>query len=129
MTGSRSTSRTPEMARRVARDVGQRLKTARRERRIAQDAFAQAMGVSRTTASNIERGHQRLFLDQIYRAAEVLGVPIEVLLPPQQHSEQRPVVHAASDDPLSPDGARQVAEVARELGAGQSTKRRITRKV
>jgi len=128
MTGSRSTSRTPEMARRVAREVGQRLKTARRERRIAQDAFAQAMGVSRTTASNIEGGHQRLFLDQIYRAAEILGVPIDVLLPAQQPSEERPVVHAASDDPLSPDDARQVAEVARELGAGQPTNRRTTRK-
>lgn len=129
MARARSTSRTPEMARQVAREVGIRLKAVRRERRIAQDAFAEAMGVSRTTASNIERGHQRLFLDQIYRAAEILGVPIELLLPAQQPSEQRPVVHAAADDPLSRDGARQVAEVARELVAGQSTKRRSTRKV
>ena len=96
---------------------------------LGRDAFAKAMGVSRTTASNIERGHQRLFLDQVYRAAEILGVAIEVLLPAQQPSEQRPVVHAAADDPLSRDGARQVAEVARELVAGQSTKRRTTRKV
>jgi transcriptional regulator with XRE-family HTH domain len=117
------------MARQVAREVGRRLKTARRERRIAQDAFAQAMGVSRTTASNIECGHQRLFLDQIYRAAEILGVPIETLLPTQQHSEQQPVVHAAADDPLSRDDARQVADVARELVARQSKKRRMTRKV
>ncbi len=129
MAASRSPSRTPEMARQVALDVGRRLKAARRECRVAQDAFAKAMGVSRTTASNIECGHQRLFLDQLYRAAEVLGVPVEVLLPAQQSSEQRPVVHAAADDPLSRDGARQVAEVARELVAGQSTKRRTTRKV
>lgn len=128
MATSQSTSRTPEMARRVAREVGQRIQTARRDRRIAQDAFAKAMGVSRTTASNIERGHQRLFLDQVYRAAEILGVAMEVLLPLQQTSEQRPVVHAAADDPLSRDEARQVAEVAQELVAGQSTKRR-TRKV
>ena len=129
MARARSTSRTPEMARQVAREVGRRLKTARRERRIAQDAFAEAMGVSRTTASNIECGHQRLFLDQIYRAAEILGIPIEKLLPTQQYSEQRPVVHAAADDPLSRDDARQVADVARELVAGQSKKRRMTRKV
>ena len=129
MAASQPRSRTPEMARRVAREVGQRLQTARRDRRIAQDAFAKAMGVSRTTASNIEQGHQRLFLDQVYRAAEILGVSIEVLLPPQPHPEQRPVVHAAADDPLSRDEARQVAEVARELVAGQSTKRRTTRKV
>src|SRR5438046_589854 len=122
-------SRTPEMARQVAREVGRRLKTARRERRLAQDAFAEAMGVSRTTASNIECGHQRLFLDQVYRAAEILCIPIEKLLPTQRHSEQRPVVHAAADDPLSRDDARQVADVARELVAGQSKKRRMTRKV
>ena len=129
MARSSSRSRTPEVARRVARDVGQRLKAVRRERRVAQDAFAKAMGVSRTTASNIECGHQRLFLDQIYRAAEALGVRVEVLLPPQQPSEQRPVVHAAADDPLTRDDARQVAEVARELVADQSKKRRMTRKV
>jgi len=129
MARARSTSRTPELARQVAREVGRRLKTARRERRIAQDAFAEAMGVSRTTASSIECGHQRLFLDQICRAAEILGIPIEKLLPTQQQSEQRPVVHAAADDPLSRDDARQVADVARELVAGQSKKRRMKRKV
>jgi transcriptional regulator with XRE-family HTH domain len=129
MAASRSASRTPETARRVALEFGRRLKAVRRERRVAQDAFAEAMGVSRTTASNIECGHQRLFLDQIYRAAEVLGVRVEVLLPAQQHPEQRPVVHAAADDPLSRDDARQVADVARELVAGESKKRRMTRKV
>ena len=128
MAASRSSSRTPEMARRVAREVGQRLKAARREQRVAQDAFAEAMGVSRTTASNIERGQQRLFLDQIYRAAEILGIAIDVLLPAHQPSVQRIVVHAASDDPLPPGAARQVAEVAHELKAGQTAKRRLARK-
>src|SRR6059036_3135170 len=47
-TVARSASRTPEIARQVAREVGQRLKAARRERRVAQDAFAKAMGFSRT---------------------------------------------------------------------------------
>jgi len=116
------------MARGVAREVGKRLKAVRRERRVAQDAFAKAMGVSRTTASNIERGQQRLFLDQVYRAAEILSVSIDKLLPVRHPDGPGIVVHAASDDPLPPDAARQVAEVARELEAGQSTKRRTTRK-
>jgi transcriptional regulator with XRE-family HTH domain len=128
MASRRSSSRTPELARRVAREVGERLKAARRERRVAQDAFAKAMGFSRTTASNIERGQQRLFLDQIYRAAEILRISIDVLLPAQQPSGREMVVHAASDDPLPAGAARQVAEVARELEAGQSTKRRTSRK-
>jgi len=117
------------MARRVAREVGRRLKAIRRERRLAQDAFAKAMGVSRTTASNIERGQQRLFLDQIYFAAEILGVSINALLPVQDLLVRDIVVHAASDDPLPPDAARQVAAVARELEAGGTSKRRTRRKV
>jgi len=125
---ARSSSRTPELARRVAREVGQRLKIARRERRVAQDAFAKAMGVSRTTASNIERGRQRLFLDQIYRAAEILGISIDKLLPARRSDGPGIVVHAASDDPLPLHAARQVAELARELEAGQTAKRRSTRR-
>ncbi len=125
---ARTSSRTPEMARRVAREVGQLLKTVRRERRVAQDAFAKEMGVSRTTASNIERGRQRLFLDQIYRAAEILGVSINALLPLQELLVRDIVVHAASDDPLPPDAARQVAAVVRELEASGSSQRRTTRK-
>ena len=124
MASPRSTSRTSEVARRIAREVGQRLKTARRERRVAQDAFAKAMGVSRTTASNIERGRQRLFLDQVYRAAEILSVSIDKLLPVRHLQGPGMVVHAASDDPLPPEAARQVAEVARELEASQTAKRR-----
>ena len=128
MASSRPISRTPEIARRVAHEVGQRLKAARKGRRVAQDAFARAMGVSRTTASNIERGHQRLFLDQVYRAAEILGVTIDVLLPARQPSGQQMVVHAASDDPLPPNAARQIAEVAHELKAGQTAMKRPVRR-
>lgn len=128
MAPPRSISRTPETARRIAREVGQLLKATRRKRHVAQDAFAKAMGVSRTTASNIERGRQRLFLDQVYRAAEILSVSIDKLLPVRHSKGQGMVVHAASDDPLPPDAARQVAEVALELEAGQTARRRPTRK-
>ena|ERR1041384_4138759 len=128
VTLARSKSRTPEMALRIAREVGHLLKAARREKRVAQDAFAKAMGVSRTTASNIERGRQRLFLDQIYRAAEILGIDVEALLPAHQPSAEGMVVHVASDDPLPPEAARQVVEVAHELKAGQTAKRRLARK-
>src|SRR3989442_9657415 len=117
-------SRTPELARRVAREVGRRLKAARRERRVAQDAFAEAMGVSRTTASNIERGQQRLFLDQIYRAAEILRISIDVLLPPQQPSGRGIVVHAASYDPLPAGAARPGGGGARALGGCLRPKKR-----
>lgn len=105
------------MARRLAEVFGAQLQRVRRERGWKQAAFADAMGVSRTTASNIERGRQRIFLDQMYRAAEILGVPVERLLPPAHLLATNAIVHVAVDDPLPHAAARTLAEVVRELEA------------
>jgi transcriptional regulator with XRE-family HTH domain len=89
---------------------GSSLKQARRRTGWKQDAFAEAFGVSRTTASNIERGLQRVFLDQVYRAAAILSVPVADLLPDPREISQDVVVRAAADDPIS-------AKMARTLGS------------
>ena len=130
---SRSTARTgrasgraqdPVLARRLAESFGARLKGIRRERGWKQDAFAKALGVSRTTASNIERGAQRIFLDQAYRAAGILGVPISALLPPVDPLNDMMVVHAAADAPLTRAEAKTVAraveDVLREFSRGRN---------
>jgi transcriptional regulator with XRE-family HTH domain len=117
-------SRTPDLARLVARDFGKRLKALRREKRISQDAFAAALGVSRTTASNIERGHQRLFLDQVYRTAGILGVSPDSLLPDYQALGKDVVVHVAADDPMTAGAANQVARFARELESSKTGRSR-----
>ncbi len=112
------------MARRLAEAFGARLQEVRRECRWKQAAFADAMGVSRTTASNIERGRQRIFLDQVYRAAEILGVPVERLLPPAHLLATNTILHVAVDDPLPRAAARTLAEVVRELDAAKPTARK-----
>jgi len=103
------------LPRRVAKAFGAQLQRIRRDRGWKQDAFAAAMGVSRTTASNIERGAQRIFLDQVYRAAAIFGVPIDALLPPAHLFAADVVVHAAADDPLSRTEARTLAKTVEEV--------------
>ena len=65
---------------RVQRAFGKRLQTLRKGRRN-QHQLADALDVSRTTISNIERGRHRVFLDQAYLAAHALGIPLADLLP------------------------------------------------
>jgi len=81
---------------------------------MAQDRFAEALDVSRTTVSNIERGAQRIFLDQVYRAAEILDVPVTTLLPPQEIFH-RVIVQAAADDPLPAAAGKRMAQVVQEM--------------
>lgn len=123
----RQVSRTPEFARRVAREFGRKLKAHRKSRRMAQDTFAKGMRISRTTASYIEQGHQRVFLDQVYQAASVLGIRVDDLLPERQLLTDEANVHAPVDDPLTARAVRQVAAVVKELELHQSKSRKPRR--
>jgi transcriptional regulator with XRE-family HTH domain len=84
---------------------------------MKQDAFAKEMGVSRTTVSNIECGRQRIFLDQVYRAAAILKVPLADLLPLAPPLADGLVVHTAKDDPLSRSAAKSVAQAVAQVMA------------
>jgi transcriptional regulator with XRE-family HTH domain len=88
-----------------------------------QQSFADALGVSRTTVSNIERGMQRVFLDQVYRAAEILGRPPADLLP-ERPQDLDVAVRAAVDDPLSARAERSFEKVIRKMAEkyGPTTK-------
>jgi transcriptional regulator with XRE-family HTH domain len=62
-------------------EVGVRLRHVRTRRELTQDEVARALGVPRATYANIERGRQRVAVDFIWKAAVVLGVPIDRLVP------------------------------------------------
>lgn len=79
-----------------------------------QQSFADALGVSRTTVSNIERGAQRVFLDQVYRVAEILGKPPTDLLP-DRSLNMDVTVRAASDDPLPIHAERSFEKIVRAM--------------
>lgn len=80
------------MSKRVQAEFGKRLQAHRKGRRN-QHQLAEALDVSRTTISNIERGRHRIFLDQAYLAANALGVQLSELLPTLEHAF--PVVSVA----------------------------------
>ena len=63
------------------REVGLRMQRARRDRGITQAELARRIGLPRPSYANIESGRQRVPLDVVWRAAIVLGLSIEVLVP------------------------------------------------
>jgi transcriptional regulator with XRE-family HTH domain len=110
-------TRTSPHAQAISVAFGKRLRQVRDEKRIGQDAFAELLGVSRTTASNIERGVQRVFLDQVFRAAEILQVPLMDLLRIEAEATINSV-RAAADNPLTPTQERRIQEIVREVVVG-----------
>jgi transcriptional regulator with XRE-family HTH domain len=68
-------------------EFGRLLRKARRPRpsrdtKLTQADLAEAVGISRASIANIERGQQRVQLHLVVRLAEVLGLDIVELLPP-----------------------------------------------
>jgi len=53
---------------------------------MSQQAFAKAVGLSRTSITNIERGRQPISLHTLYFMADILGVEPSDLLPPAPKS-------------------------------------------
>lgn len=85
----------------VLKQFGRRLKAAREARHEKQQSLAHALRLSRTTVSNLERGIQRVFLDQVYDCAIVLGADLNELLPGVADVRSKPGVTTSPDDPLT----------------------------
>jgi transcriptional regulator with XRE-family HTH domain len=105
----RQTAGVSALRRRVQEAFGSRLKAARREngqRRVKQDAIAEALEVTRTSVSNIERGRHRVFLDQAYLAARALGIEVSDLLPAMD--EVFSDAEISTSQSLDPRSAREV---------------------
>jgi len=61
--------------------LGERIRSAREQVGVKQDQLGQAVGLSRTSITNIERGRQGVQVYLLVRIAEVLGRPVVELLP------------------------------------------------
>jgi transcriptional regulator with XRE-family HTH domain len=66
----------------VCKAFGQILAQRRSEAKMSQAAFAQAVGLSRTSVTNIEGGRQPVNLHTLYIMADVLRRDVGDLLPP-----------------------------------------------
>ena len=64
------------------RQVGQSIRT-RRAKNLSQEALASAVGLTRTSISNIESGRQRMLLHTLVDIADALKVEASTLLPPR----------------------------------------------
>ena len=65
----------------VCRGFGRLLRQRRTEVKLSQKDFARAVGLSRTSITNIERGRQPVSLPSLYVMADVLQVDVGDLLP------------------------------------------------
>lgn len=62
-------------------DVGQRIRTLRKERQLTQPQLAELMGIDSKTISRAENGRYPISVDQVARFARALNVPSAQLLP------------------------------------------------
>lgn len=60
--------------------LGHRIRTAREARGLNQEALGAAIGLGRSSVSNVEAGRQHLAVHQLVAAAQALGVDLEDLL-------------------------------------------------
>jgi transcriptional regulator with XRE-family HTH domain len=70
----------------ICKRFGKLLAGRRTESGMSQQAFAKAVGLSRTSITNIERGRQPISLHTLYFMADILGVEPSDLLPPAPKS-------------------------------------------
>jgi transcriptional regulator with XRE-family HTH domain len=78
-------------------DFGQRLRKARRQAKLTQEALGKRVGLSRTSITNIEQGNQHVGLHLLYELAKAVGLrPVE-LLPDEQAATS---VNPSLDDVL-----------------------------
>lgn len=115
----RKTPKQAALRAQLQRAFGDRLRRARRAnargRRVTQEHLAAALGVTRTTVSNIERGHHRVFLDQVYIAAHELGVLLDQLLPRSDDVFLVAPSLTAADTELPQQAAEEAAAIAKRI--------------
>lgn len=96
---------------RIKSSFGKYLRDARGDR--PQSLVAEALGVTRSSISNIEKGRHRVFLDQVYSAAIALEVDIADLLPPLASVAEDSVIHGDKIPPQLHPGLARVADAVR----------------
>lgn len=81
--------------------LGERVLSARRHRGMSQQQLAERVGLTRTSITNLERGHQKIQVHTLYAVAEALGVDPATLLP--QLRGAAGALHEHLSEPLHPE--------------------------
>lgn len=124
MTYAAPMARHPPPATTPATTPGARLRAARLERGLTQDALAAELGVSRSAVAQWETDRAGQIRGNLLRIAEVLGVSLEYLL---HGDDKRAPAQAATGDELallrlyrelSPEDRAMLLTTARRLARG-----------
>ena len=94
---------------RFYRLVGERIAQARRRRQLTQKGLAPAVGLSRASVANVEKGRQSVALHVFVKFSEALGVPVGDLIP--------------SDRDVSASDVSASSEIKQRLSVLSSTER------
>ncbi|WP_408491980.1 helix-turn-helix domain-containing protein [Paraburkholderia sediminicola] len=70
------------------RGLGTSVRRAREASSLTQEELAAAIGISRTSLTNMELGRQRVLVDQLAGIASTLKVSIQSLIPDVGYEEQ-----------------------------------------
>lgn len=65
-------------------EVGLRVMVARKVKKLTQAKLGERIGITRCQLANMESGRSRWALDQVWRAAIILQIPISSLIPERQ---------------------------------------------
>ena len=78
----RKTGITPVSAtNRFYEELGRNINAARRGKNVTQQQLADAIGISRPSLTNIEKGNQKILIHTVFELAGALGIDVAVLLP------------------------------------------------
>jgi transcriptional regulator with XRE-family HTH domain len=71
---------------------GRRLAQCRKRARVSQEKLADALGLTRTSITNIEHGRQPIQLPTLYAIAEALGIePTDLMPAPPKATIEAPI--------------------------------------
>lgn len=100
------------------RSVGQRIILRRAELGMTQAELGARITLSRASIANIERGHQKLSLHQVYQLAEALDLVVADLLPVGSDRGSALVgIEISGAEELSDAARRQIEQLYHDVGA------------
>ena len=94
------------------KNLGSRIKTARKRVLLTQESLAEKVSLTRTTVTNIEKGRQQLLVHTLVDIAKVLNVSVEVLIPSQQTTSINDLINVKVDSPEAQEFIRKAYDMA-----------------
>jgi transcriptional regulator with XRE-family HTH domain len=97
------------------REIGRRIRDAREDKHLTQEALALLVSLNRTSVTNIEKGRQQLLVHTLVEIAKALNVAPESLLP-------QPMPSTGELDELLKDKSPEAQEWIRRTAVDRTVK-------